>query len=105
LQLLDESVDTRLTQMNFNTVATAAVDATLSPSVTNTHLGVGRVNVFDFTSDQLPIVASRLGRPLSFRLNGQAHGDKRAIFGWDGGGHGSPPTLKVEYQPAVIELP
>lgn len=105
LDLLDESVDEQLTQLTFNAIASAPVDATLTPVVTTAQVGVGRTNVFDFTLDQLSVVKSRAGRPLSFRLNGRSLGDRRAIFGWDGGAGGNPPTLKVEYLPAIIELP
>ncbi len=106
LRLLNPSVNAGFTSMNFGVTGAAPVDATIPPTLLTTDLGVGRVNTFTFTADQLKLIEGRNGQPLSFRLDGQfLGGEGRQIFGWDGGAGGHPPVLHVEYQPAIVDVP
>ncbi|MFN8471806.1 MAG: S8 family serine peptidase [Anaerolineae bacterium] len=106
LRLLSPSVNADFTSLTVDTAAAAPVDATIPPTLLTADLGVGRVNTFAFSADQLRLIEQRNGQPFSFRLDGQVlSGQGRQVFGWDGGAGGHTPVLHVEYQQSIIEQP
>ncbi|MCW5849828.1 MAG: S8 family serine peptidase [Anaerolineae bacterium] len=102
LDLLSPGVDEAFPRLLAPALADAPKDATLEPVLTQADLAVGRANTFRFAPGDLPLA---LNRTLSFRLNGDALGSRRAIFIWDSGAGGHPPVLRLEYLPPVIERP
>jgi hypothetical protein len=96
LRLLDESVDTNWTRLNYYHIHNAAVDAT-SPTVLRTSdVVVGRMNTFTLDAAGVAELHDRLRttKRASFRLDlASVFGVGRVIFGWD-----AQPTLKITYR-------
>lgn len=105
MQLLDAGVDAGWATIPYATLAQAAVDDRLTPSLSRDDLRVGTVNVFSLSAAGLAELQARLtaGDRASFRLTAtEPPLGYRAIFTWDSGnGSGAAvrkPVLKVTWR-------
>ncbi len=91
LQMLAPEVDYHWRDQNFEQIHAAAVWTTLEPALVPEMLGEDRVNLFEFTPEQLRLLERRVleggdksGRLVSFRLDGPLSGENN-LFAWDSG--------------------
>ncbi|HID88029.1 MAG TPA: hypothetical protein EYP55_11770 [Anaerolineae bacterium] len=100
LRLLDASVDEDWATHVYTDVHEAPVVETIPPPLSSADLGVGVVNIFAFTADQLDLLETRLAnKAVSFRLDGPMGEDN--LFVWDSGYDaeraGARPVLRINY--------
>ncbi|MCQ3972854.1 MAG: hypothetical protein DPW09_05320 [Anaerolineae bacterium] len=88
LNLLDPAIDALWPELTYERLHEAAVEITLSPTLTPADLGRNKVNLFSFDPAQLAVLQQHLARgQVSFRLDGPTSaGDN--LFTWDSGYHG-----------------
>lgn len=91
LQLLGSEVDLAWRSQSFEQIHRAVPVSTFEPALTAAALGAGRINVFEFTPEQLRRLERRIvegsdkfGRFVSFRLDGPGSGANN-LFAWDSG--------------------
>ncbi len=88
MHLLDQAVDQNWTRLGYWHIYKSLIRATLSPTLTDEDLGVGRTNRFEFSAGQLSALEERLGstRLASFRIDGVPSVARiRNIFDWSPG--------------------
>jgi hypothetical protein len=91
LQLLAAEVDETWRSLNYQQIHQAAIWSTFEPPLTQEELGQGRINLFEFSPEQLALLERRIfegsdqfGRWASFRLDGPTEGNDN-LFAWDSG--------------------
>jgi hypothetical protein len=88
LKLLDAAIDETWPELTFELLQRAAVETTMSPTLTSTDLDQNRINLFNFNPEQLVLLEQRLSNGVaSFRLDGPTSG-KDNLFTWDSGSRG-----------------
>jgi hypothetical protein len=88
LGLLDPAIDAVWSELAYEVLHQAAVETTISPTLTSADLGWNRVNLFSFDPAQLAVLQQHLvnGR-ISLRLDGPTLANDN-LFTWDSGYHG-----------------
>lgn len=90
IKLLDEEIDKTWRRLDYQTLFNAPVLQSLSPILGIEDLGVGKINTFELTPDQIKIISKRVidnEKPtVSFRVDGPLVGSDN-LFAWDTG-HG-----------------
>ena len=107
VQLLEpDPADVPASLNTFTSVENAHASPAISLTVPSSALGVGQVNTFTFTDQQIALLQQRAadtGR-ITFRLAGPA-GENNALFAWDSGyglpSRGVRPELTVEMGPVT----
>lgn len=117
LYLLGSEIDPHWQEHNFEQIHEATPWTTWEPALTAEELGEERVNLFEFTPEQISLLERRIlegsdkfGRFVSFRLDGPTTGDDN-LFAWDAGsgppskGKNARPQLFLSLGPVPAETP
>ncbi|MBI1876656.1 MAG: PD40 domain-containing protein [Chloroflexi bacterium] len=88
LDLLDPAINAVWPELTYELLHQAALEITISPTLTSADLGRNKVNLFSFGPAQLAVLQQHLvNGQISFRLDGPTSaGDN--LFTWDSGYHG-----------------